>query len=195
MFLEPSVEVSPHRRAILKLGESDRSKRLFDERLAQTEEELAMLAEPIPAHPEVAAQMKVVDRRYDDKVEYNKTWLRFQLNSLQRKSVAEKAQAHSQFMQTARDVRERSLEKLSKESYQLQRERRNTELDPQAYCYNFSTRRSVQITNQTAYNQEVSILSGVAKYVGFPAAPELSALKPREIEEDLIAMGVRLLLT
>lgn len=177
------------------MAESDPFKRLFDERLAQTEAELAMLAEPIPAHPEVATQMKVVDRRYDDKVEYKKTWLRFQLNSLQRKSVAEKAQAHSQFMQTARDVRERSLEKLSKESYQLQRERRNTELDPQPYCYNFSTRRSVQITNQTAYNQEVSILSGIAKYVGFPAAPELSALKPREIEEDLIAMGVRLLLT
>ncbi len=154
-----------------------------------------MLHEPIPSHPEVAAMMDVVDRHYEEKVQYAQTKLRYDLMTLQKKSVAEKAQMHGQFMQTARDVREKSLEKLHKESYQLQRERRSADVDVQIYSYHFSTRRSVQITNQTAYNTEVSIISGIAKYVGFPAAPVLSSLKPREIEDDLQVMGVRLLQT
>ena len=39
-----------------------------------------------------------------------------------------------------------------------------------------------------AYNEEVSLLSGVAKYVGFPAAPEMSQITPREYDEDLKLM-------
>jgi hypothetical protein len=51
-------------------------------------------------------------------------------------------------------------------------------------------KRSDQIRHQTAYNLEVSVLSGVAKYVGFPAAPDISAARPTEIDEDLRAMKV-----
>jgi hypothetical protein len=36
----------------------------------------------------------------------------------------------------------------------------------------------------------VSVMSGVAKYVGFPAAPSLSVARPSEIEEDFEKMGV-----
>ena len=33
-------------------------------------------------------------------------------------------------------------------------------------------------------------MAGVAKYVGFPAAPSLAAARPSEIDEDLEKMGV-----
>lgn len=151
-----------------------------------------MLDQPNPTHPEFVAMMRVIDRRRDEKIEYEETLLRYKLITLQKKSIAEKAQIHTQYMQTAREIRERTLEKLHKESYQLQRERRNAEGDVSDYAYNFPTKRSQQITNQTAYNTEVSILSGIAKHVGFPAAPPLSALRSSEIEEDLQSMGVRL---
>lgn len=151
-----------------------------------------MLDQPNPTHPEFVAMMGVIDRRRDEKIEYEETLLRYKLITLQKKSIAEKAQIHTQYMQTAREIRERTLEKLHKESYQLQRERRNAEGDVSDYAYNFPTKRSQQITNQTAYNTEVSILSGIAKHVGFPAAPPLSALRSSEIEEDLQSMGVRL---
>ncbi|MCJ1263141.1 hypothetical protein MMC22_003011 [Lobaria immixta] len=164
--------------------------KIFDEKLAQYNEELVMLDQPNPTHPEFVAMMRVIDRRRDEKIEYEETLLRYKLITLQKKSIAEKAQIHTQYMQTAREIRERTLEKLHKESYQLQRERRNAEGDVSDYAYNFPTKRSQQITNQTAYNTEVSILSGIAKHVGFPAAPPLSALRSSEIEEDLQSMGI-----
>jgi hypothetical protein len=60
-----------------------------------------------------------------------------------------------------------------------------------AFGIPFPQRRSEQIKKQTEYNLEVSILSGVAKYVGFPAAPAIAAAIPSELEDDLQKMGVR----
>lgn len=160
------------------------------EKLAQYNEELAMLDQPNPTHPDFINLKKVIDKHRDDKIEYEQNLLKYKLIALQRKSTAEKAQIHSQYMQTVRDIREKMLEHLQKESYQLQRERRKVEGDLSDYSYHFPTKRSQQIANQTAYNTEVSILSGIAKHVGFPSAPEISGAKPNEIEEDFLAMGV-----
>ena len=55
----------------------------------------------------------------------------------------------------------------------------------------FPMRRSKQISQQTAYNTEVSVLSGFAKYVGFPAAPEIQPVRRQDLEEDLQNMGIR----
>ena len=41
-----------------------------------------------------------------------------------------------------------------------------------------------------AYNMEVQILSGIAKYIGFPAAPEVKGAASSEMQQDLEAMGV-----
>ena len=162
--------------------------RLFDEKLAQHDEELAMLNRPNPTHPDFIMLKKVIDKHLEDKIQYERTLLKYKLIALQKKSIAEKAQIHSQYMQSVRDIRERTLEQLQKESYQLQRERRHVEGDVPDYSYLFTTNRAEQIANQTAYNTEVSILSGIAKYVGFPAAPEITGARPNEIEEDLQAM-------
>ena len=72
----------------------------------------------------------------------------------------------------------------------LQRGRRSLGCDETEYMIKLPEKRSDQIRQQTAYNLEVSILSGVAKYVGFPAAPDISAARPSEIDEDLRAMKV-----
>jgi hypothetical protein len=165
-------------------------RRLFDEQLGKCNEELAMLEQPTPIHPELVAMKEVIDQRRDQKVEVEGSWMKYRLQTLQRESVANKAQAHSQFMQTAREVRASNLDLLNKGFYKLQRERRSCEDDVPDYMYNFNTRRSQQITEQTAYNAEVSILSGVAKHVGFPAAPDISKARSQEIEDDLRSMGV-----
>jgi hypothetical protein len=55
----------------------------------------------------------------------------------------------------------------------------------------FPMRRSQQIAQQTAYNKEVSLLSGLAKFVGFPAAPTMRAARKQESDEDFEKMGVR----
>ena len=163
---------------------------LFNERLAQCNEELAMLEAVVPTHPELLAMKDVIDQRRDQKIHYEKTLTKYNLQTLQRESIANKAQAHSQYMQTVRDTRDSYLEQLNEDFYQLQRERRNADGDVPDYHFTFPMKRSEQIKHQTAYNTEVSLLSGIAKHVGFPAAPEISKGKAKEIEDDLRSMGV-----
>ena len=164
--------------------------RLFDERLARYNEELVMLNQAEPTHPEYLAQMECVDQHRNKKIEYEQTLMKYKLMTLQRTTIADKAQAHSQYMQTLRDIKDRGLEQISKQSFQIQRERRDRIGRVPDYSFYYPAKRSQQIINQTAYNAEVSILSGVAKYVGFPAAPEMHAARPEEVDEDLRNMGV-----
>ena len=156
----------------------------------QCNEELALLEQPVSAHPELVVMREVIDQRRDQKIEYEHTLMKHKLTTLQRESVANKAQIHSQYMQSVREIRDIALDRLNREFYQLQRERRSCEGDVPEYMYNFTAKRSQQITQQMAYNSEVSVLSGVAKYVGFPAAPDISKARPSEIDDDLRAMGV-----
>ena len=149
-----------------------------------------MLESSMPTHPELLAMKKVIDQRRDQKIRYEQNLMKYKLQTLERESIANKAQALSQYMQTAREVRDAYLEKVNEKCYQLQRERRNAEEDVPDYLFTFPAKRSKQIMQQSAYNSEVSILSGIAKYVGFPAAPEIRVARPKEIEDDLRSMGV-----
>ena len=134
---------------------------------------------------------EAADLRRNQKIEYQRKHLKYKLQSLQRESIATKHQALSQYMQTVREIRDGSLDQLNKELYQVQRERRSVEGDVPDYSYSFTMKRSQQITQQTAYNNEISILSGVARYVGFPAAPAIRTARPNELHEDMQNMGVR----
>ena len=149
-----------------------------------------MLDSPTPTHPELLAALEVIDRHRDEKIRYEDTLIKYKLGALQRKSIAEKAQAHTQYMLRVQDIRETYLTKLNEHFYNIQHERRATETAAQDYMYHFQPKRSDQIRRQAAYNKEVSLLSGIAKYVGFPAAPDIKGLKQSEIDEDLRAMGV-----
>jgi hypothetical protein len=167
--------------------------RLYDERLAELNEELAMLKEANPTHPGYLRMVECIDERRDEKIALANLRLKYRLECLQRKSVAERAIAHSQYMQTVRATREEILEKANEEWYQIHRERRScNQEDELQYLYHFQPQRSHQIARQTAYNSEVSILSGIAKYTGFPAAPEIEGAKPSEVADDLKRMGVSL---
>ena len=164
--------------------------RLYDERIASINNELTQLASKRPTHPEFLRQLKIVEKHRDDKFDIEQKLLVHRIGALKRKSVAERAQANSSYFQTARDLREKHLEKISEHFYRIQRERFKTEDPIPNYTIPFPKDRTQQIAQQVAYNKEVSILSGVAKYVGFPAAPELSSLRASELDHDLTKMRV-----
>ncbi|KAL8796942.1 MAG: hypothetical protein Q9195_000713 [Heterodermia aff. obscurata] len=166
--------------------------KLYDERIARCDAELAMLDSSTPTHPELLAALEVIDRHRDEKIRYEDTLIKYKLGALQRKSIAEKAQAHTQYMLRVQDIRETHLTKLNEHFYNIQHERRATDTAAQDYMYHFQPKKSDQIRRQAAYNKEVSLLSGIAKYVGFPAAPDIKGLKQNEIDDDLRAMGITL---
>lgn len=82
------------------------------------------------------------------------------------------------------------LEEANKIVYAMQRDRRRWGADDRNHLRLYNPDRRQQVKDQTKYNLEVSILSGVAKYVGFPAAPEIKAIAREDAEEDLEKMGV-----
>ncbi|KAL3465370.1 Sds3-like-domain-containing protein [Aspergillus heterothallicus] len=164
--------------------------KIYDERISKLNRELDMLNGPNPTHPELLRQLECVKQYRDTKIHYEHTLFQYRLKSLLNKSQAERSQAHSTYYQRARDIREKHSSSISKQFYSIQHDRFKTDdVSPQHYIP-FPTRRSQQISHQTAYNQEVSVLAGVAKYVGFPAAPTLSPARPSELEDDLEKMGI-----
>lgn len=112
------------------------------------------------------------------------------MQALKNFAVARRSQILVQFQQEVRDIRERKLEQLGKQWYEIQHDRRSYAGSVPDYALKFPTRRLQQIQNQVAYSHEVSILSGIAKYVGFPAAPPMAQATTAELEEDFEKMGV-----
>ncbi|KAL4927888.1 uncharacterized protein BDV17DRAFT_282337 [Aspergillus undulatus] len=164
--------------------------KIYDERISKINRELDMLKGPNPTHPELLRQLDCIKGYRDAKINYEHTLFQYRLKSLLNKSQAERAQAHSTYFQRARDIREKHSSAISKQFYSIQHDRFKTDDESPQHYVPFPTRRSQQIAHQTAYNQEVSVLSGVAKYVGFPAAPTLSSARPTELDEDLGKMGI-----
>jgi hypothetical protein len=164
--------------------------KIYDERISKLNRELEMLTGPNPTHPEYLRQLECVKRHRDAKIKYEHTLFQYRIQALMNKSLAERAQTHSTYFQRIRDIREKHSSAVSKQFYAIQHDRFKTEELSAQHYIPFPTRRSQQIAHQTAYNQEASIMAGVAKYVGFPAAPSLAPARPFELEEDMEKMGI-----
>ena len=149
-----------------------------------------MLKQDNPTHPHYLAMMECIDARRDDRLRIAENLRGYELQALKTYAVARRSQILVQYHQEVREIREKKLEQLGKQWYEIQHDRRSHAGSVADYALKFPTRKSQQIMNQAAYNNEVSILSGIAKYVGFPAAPVMAAATPSELEEDMEKMGV-----
>lgn len=134
--------------------------------------------------------MQCIEARRDEKIRIAEQVREYQMGSLKNYAVARRSQILVQYQQEVRDIREKKLEQLGKQWYEIQHDRRSYAGSVPDYTLKFPTKRSQQVQNQVAYSKEVSILSGVAKYVGFPAAPPMATTTAEELEEDLEKMGV-----
>lgn len=165
--------------------------RLYNERLATLTAELELLNQPSCAHPEYLRQVACVDARREKQIREANAYHFYRMQSVRQRTLGERSQLHSQYFQTIRDMRENVLYELGEDWYNIQKERRRQHQEnDDAFIYKFPEKRSDQIRRQTEYNQEVSVLSGVAKHVGFPAAPEIGGAKPDSMEDDMRAMRV-----
>ncbi|KAF2836578.1 hypothetical protein M501DRAFT_939421 [Patellaria atrata CBS 101060] len=164
--------------------------RLLEERIAAFTNELELLNQPNSTHPALSEQTRCVDIRRDEKIQREADLLELKTKELIRKTLADRCQYQSQYFQTVREARDRALDACNYRLNRLQRERRHWGADEPDYAFMYHPDRAVQIRYQQAYNNEVSILAGVQKYVGFPAAPEILGTKATEAEDDFRAMKV-----
>ncbi|KAM5457569.1 hypothetical protein MaudCBS49596_000766 [Microsporum audouinii] len=196
--------------------------RIYDERISNINKELSQLSSPTPTHPEFLRQAAIIQSHITAKINHENILHSYKLQALCVKSRAERAQCNSSYYQTVREIREAALDAVSEHQYKVQHDRfggigtsnpgaglcsgaypslsgpsggvlaDSTSDAVTEYTIPFPTRLSKQIAQQAAYNREVSVLAGFAKYVGFPAAPSLKPSRGPEMEEDLEKMGIRL---
>lgn len=110
--------------------------------------------------------------------------------TIEKSAVGKRAQILSQFYQEVREIREQKLELLGKQWYEIQHDRRAHGSSVDDYALRYNTKKEDQVRDQYAYNLEVSVLSGIAKYRGFPAAPAMAPATSTELEDDFKKMGV-----
>lgn len=166
--------------------------RLYEERLKELNEEEALLTSENPTHPEYLAMMECIDSRRDDRLRISEIEYRFDMDALNRWAVARRAQILSQYYQSVRESREKTMDELGKQWYEIQHERRKNANPIPDYGFRFPKDKAQQKKQAIAHNKETSILAGIAQHHGFPAAPEMKPASQAEVEDDFEAMHVSL---
>ncbi|KAH6660269.1 Sds3-like-domain-containing protein [Truncatella angustata] len=165
--------------------------RLYEERLDQLNREEAMLKADIPTHPDYIAMMECIDTRKDDKLRIAENEFHLNIGTLGRWAVARRAQIHSQYYQDVRETRERIIGELGQYWYAIQHERRKHANNVHDFGLRFPQAPAQRVRDALAYNKEVAILSGVAKYEGMPAAPDMRGASSQELDDDFEAMNLQ----
>ncbi|KAI1133671.1 hypothetical protein F5Y10DRAFT_283940 [Nemania abortiva] len=163
--------------------------KLYEERLEQLNKEEAMLRSDNPTHPDYLAMMGCVDARRDERLRVADRELELKIEASERWAVARRAQIHSQFFQSVRESRERILAELGQHWYDIQHERRKNANNVPEYGIRFPKSQAQRVRDALSYNREVSILSGIAKHEGMPAAPEMRGANPQELDDDFDAIN------
>lgn len=133
---------------------------------------------------------KCLDDRLEKKLREIDNEYNLRMMAHQKRSVAIHAQIWSQYTQGAREKRAATLEGLNREWYDVQTARRNAHRVPERGLV-FPKDPTQRVRNAVAYNTEVSTLSGIAKYEGFPAGPDVKGASPSELADDLSIIEVR----
>ncbi len=149
-----------------------------------------MLTGDNPTHPEYLAMMQCIDERRDEKIRVIDLEYEYNTQALKRWAVARRSHIHGQYFQSVRESRELVLEELGRQWYQIQQQRRRHAITIPDYGLRFPASQTQRIKDAITYNKEVSILSGVAKYEGFPAAPQIRGASSTQVVDDLEAIAV-----
>ncbi|KAM0503777.1 hypothetical protein ACHAP8_003019 [Fusarium lateritium] len=161
--------------------------RLYKDRLQRLEEEEQSLLADVPTHPEYLNMKQCLDDRLEQKLREIHNEHEYRIKAHENRSVAQRAQVWGQYYQAVREKRERTLESLNQEWYDIQTARRSAHsLQDCGLLYPKDPAQRVR--NAIAYNTEVSALATIAKYEGFPAGPEMAGATPLELEDDLAAI-------
>lgn len=149
-----------------------------------------MLTSEIPTHPEYLAMMQCIDSRRGERLRVADLEYKFNMTALDRWAVARRAQILTQYFQSARETREKYIDDLGREWYEIQHERRRVANPIPDYGFRFPKTKLEQKRHAVAHSKEVSILAGIAQHQGFPAAPDMKGVSSAELEEDFEAMAV-----
>ncbi|KAK6532962.1 hypothetical protein TWF281_007129 [Arthrobotrys megalospora] len=162
--------------------------KIVEERVAEIDKEIAMLYDG--SHPELVLMSQSIEAHKKEKIEKANILLGFQKQTAEVERIANRAAIWAQYNQEIRETREKCFSEANTQWWAIHRERRAADTSLSDYVYRIPKSPSTQINHRSRYNAEVSLLSGIAKHVGFPAAPTITGASADEVRADLEAMGL-----
>lgn len=162
---------------------------LHDDKMARFIAEIEMCADG--THPELSKVHGQITRIRDEKIQLAEKKRLYQLRSINNQINAMRDHLHQQFMKDEAECRVKLLLQTTEEWYKVNKERRAMDALSPEYSYRVADKRSTQIQDRIVINSEISLLSGISNYIGFPAAPAMSPANESELQEDLEALGIQ----
>ncbi|KAK7204688.1 Sds3-like-domain-containing protein [Myxozyma melibiosi] len=160
--------------------------RLHEDRILRLNAEIEMCLQG--RHPELAAVYEQIARTRDERIRLAEAHRRYRRRCIENQTRSYRSHWHQQFFKNVANLRAKMMSETTETWYRINRERRAMDALVPFYGYRIPEKRSTQVRQRQAQYQEVAILTGLAKYVGFPAAPDINSASADEIAEDLEAL-------
>ncbi|CCH40529.1 Midasin [Wickerhamomyces ciferrii] len=162
--------------------------RLYEDKMSRFKSELEMCLNG--SHPELQNVYSKINSHTEEKIRLASLNQKYKFESIDRKTKAERTSIHQQFYKQVSDFRSSYLKDITKEWYQINKERRLLDTIVPEYSYRVPEYVDELVEQRSQVNQEVSILMGLNKYFGFPKAPNLKPTEGEELDNDLKAMNI-----
>jgi hypothetical protein len=162
--------------------------RLYQDKMERFKSELAMCLNG--SHPELQTVYSKIDSHRAEKTKLAELERKYKLESVARKTIAQRTQVHQQFYKQVFDAKNHLLKEITEEWYKINKERRTMDLLVPEYSYKIPEYTDELVHQRQQLNQEISILVGLNQYYGFPKAPQLKPVEGDELNDDLRAMNI-----
>ncbi|ODQ52391.1 hypothetical protein SAICODRAFT_26059 [Saitoella complicata NRRL Y-17804] len=159
---------------------------LFKETLGDLDKDIEMVNDG--THPELVLQMELIADNRTKRLKLAEATKRFCIQNIRNEHDAMEYHTRMQFIQEKAKLRQSMITEISAKWFQVHRERRVLDMPVPEFGYQVPDRRSTQLKQRRAYDLEVMILTGLKKYIGFPAAPDVSGATNEEAMSDLDAI-------
>lgn len=161
---------------------------LYEEKSHQLEKEIELVNSG--EHPNLNEKAEQNVTRHQKRIRLADALLVRKKAEIDIEFKAKRFAAFSQHAQDRQKLRAFLLSRTSAEWFQIHREKRILDMAVPDYGYMVSDRPAEQVKYRLEYEMEVSLLAGLKKYVGFPAAPPVSSATKEDIVADLGAMDI-----
>ncbi|KAK9387796.1 Sds3-like-domain-containing protein [Lipomyces mesembrius] len=160
--------------------------RLHDDKIARLQAEIEMCLDG--THPELATVYDELAETRDSRIKLADAHRKYRRRCIENQTRSYRTHIHQQLYKNNANLRAAMIQETTETWYKVNRERRAMDTVVPFYGYKIPEKRSVIYRQRQAQYNEIALLTGIAKYIGFPAAPEIKSATADEVAEDMEAL-------
>ncbi|KAK9245215.1 Sds3-like-domain-containing protein [Lipomyces tetrasporus] len=160
--------------------------RLHDDKIVRLQAEIEMCLDG--THPELATVYDELAEARDKRISLADAHRKYRRRCIENQTRSYRTHIHQQFYKNGSNLRATMIQETTETWYKVNRERRAMDTMVPFYGYRIPEKRSVIYRQRQAQYNEIALLTGIAKYIGFPAAPEIKSATADEVAEDMEAL-------